>query len=136
MCQYLGFGASSKPGSAGREADGTDGGFPPILNAICAPGQFALAVGVLADYLINMGESTECQPRISGPFGAARYREEMAKIATILTNSAALTASRKGILRRKVVMFKLSLPISTHVAFCLTVASTCCNLTRTPILHV
>jgi hypothetical protein len=35
--------------------DGTGGGSPPILNAICDPVQFALAVGVIADNLINMG---------------------------------------------------------------------------------
>jgi hypothetical protein len=37
--------ALSKPGSAGREADGTDGGSPPIPNANCALVQFALTVG-------------------------------------------------------------------------------------------
>jgi hypothetical protein len=31
---------------AGREADGTDGGSPPIPNANCALVQFALTVGI------------------------------------------------------------------------------------------
>jgi len=33
-----------------------DGGSPPILNANCAQVQLALAVGVIADNLIHIGD--------------------------------------------------------------------------------
>jgi hypothetical protein len=58
------FGAPSRLGSADRGADGKDGRFLPIPNAICCPVQFAVAVGVIADNVINIGSRLAEQARL------------------------------------------------------------------------